>query len=94
MAHAALGAYRQCCRQHVDVATAWEESGEATIVVGCSDFAELEALMDASEARGLLTHVVADAGRTEVSPGSITVGAVGPARPDEIDEVTGRLSLL
>ena len=40
------------------------------------------------------TERVADAGRTEVAAGSVTVGTIGPANNSEIDVVTGGLSLL
>lgn len=43
---------------------------------------------------GLSTYTVADAGRTEVEPGTETVGCIGPAYAAEIDAVTGSLSLL
>jgi len=43
---------------------------------------------------GLPTHVVRDAGRTEVAAGSVTVLAVGPGPVALIDTVTGKLRLL
>lgn len=52
------------------------------------------ALESQASSLGLPTHVVRDAGRTEVEPGSITVLAVGPAPAEAIDAVTGALRLL
>lgn len=40
------------------------------------------------------THVVRDAGRTEVEPSTLTVAALGPTAVSQIDSVTGHLSLL
>ena len=57
------------------------------------DEAELLALRKAAEARGVATHMVVDAGRTQVAPDSRTVLALlaeGPA----VDAVTGSLKLL
>lgn len=38
--------------------------------------------------------VVHDAGRTEVSVGTLTVLAVGPATVTDVNKITGRLRLL
>ncbi|XP_073006977.1 uncharacterized protein [Typha latifolia] len=51
-------------------------------------------LKDAADRCGLPTHVVADAGRTQVLSGSRTVLAIGPGRKSDIDSVTGKLRLL
>ena len=52
------------------------------------------ALESKASSLGLPTHVVRDAGRTEIEPGSVTVLAVGPAPAQAIDVVTGGLRLL
>jgi len=41
----------------------------------------------------LPTSIVSDLGRTEIESGTTTAGAIGPAQEDDIDEVTGHLSL-
>jgi PTH2 family peptidyl-tRNA hydrolase len=49
----------------------------------------------ASEAErlGIPNAVVRDAGHTQLDPGTVTAVAVGPAEDDEVDRVTGDLSL-
>ena len=42
---------------------------------------------------GLPTCLVADAGRTEVAPGTETVLGVGPGEVSVVDQITGALSL-
>ena len=54
----------------------------------------LQGCVEQAESLGITTARVADAGRTEVAPGTVTVAAIGPAAVDLIDQVTGRLSLL
>ncbi|EOD35428.1 hypothetical protein EMIHUDRAFT_201520 [Emiliania huxleyi CCMP1516] len=103
VAHGALAAYRAAVRRR-DAGDAsvpfrsWEEGGEPTVVLGVEDearaSAQLDGLLAQAEARGLPTERVADAGRTEVAAGSVTVGTIGPANNSEIDVVTGGLSLL
>jgi PTH2 family peptidyl-tRNA hydrolase len=43
---------------------------------------------------GLTAQVIADAGRTQIAPGSHTVLGIGPAPKSVIDRVTGSLKLL
>ena len=73
---------------------AWEDAGEPTIVLKVADHEELQMLLQTADSKGLVTARIADAGRTEVAPGTVTVGAIGPAPVPSIDEITGRLSLL
>mmetsp|Transcript_20808 Transcript_20808/g.62097 ORF Transcript_20808/g.62097 Transcript_20808/m.62097 type:complete len:104 (+) Transcript_20808:708-1019(+) len=92
--HASLGGYRATAR---DVAARWRGEGEACIVVqtpegGGADW--LRTAQNGAERLGLPTCLVADAGRTEVDPGTETVLAVGPGPADIVDKVTGRLKLL
>ena len=96
VSHATLGAYKRAQRrQDCEAAlAAWEAGGEPTIVLKVEDQGELDALLQQADARGLVTSRIVDAGRTEVAPDTVTVGAIGPAPAPSIDEVTGRLSLL
>ncbi|KAH8068493.1 pyroglutamyl-peptidase [Aureococcus anophagefferens] len=91
-AHASLGGYREALRRTPDVADRWVGAGETVIVVqhdGC-----LRSLHAAAVAANLNTSLIADAGRTEVAPGTDTVLGVGPAPADDVDAITGRLKLL
>jgi PTH2 family peptidyl-tRNA hydrolase len=97
VSHGTLGAYRATQRRGAagdESLRAWEAGGEPTIVLKVDDLAALEACMQQAEQRGLVAHRVADAGRTEVAAGSVTVGVIGPAANELIDQVTGSLSLL
>ena len=47
-----------------------------------------------AEKAGLVTYMVADAGRTQIAAGSRTVLAIGPAPVSVFDEFTGHLKLL
>ena len=46
------------------------------------------------EAAGLPVELVSDAGRTQVTPGTLTCCALGPAESGRIDAVTAELPLL
>lgn len=96
VAHGVMGAVRATARREggESLLQVWEAGGEAVIVLAVADHAALESLLADAAAKGLATHCVADAGRTEVAAGSETVGTVGPDHVDKIDAVTGKLPLL
>ena len=94
--HACLGATRAMRSKSggSEQLAKWEHSGEAIIVLSVRDLAELEEHLDRAAAINLPICKIADAGRTEVAAGSVTVGAIGPALVGAIDAITGELSLL
>ncbi|ORY50915.1 peptidyl-tRNA hydrolase II [Rhizoclosmatium globosum] len=91
--HATLGAVLAAGGPENNNVQRWLQQGEPIIVVqsGKLTLKDLEAK---SLAEGLPAYLVRDAGRTEVTPGSITVLAVGPAPNTRIDIVTRSLALL
>ena len=52
-----------------------------------------DAIREAAKAAGIVTAVIADAGKTQIAAGSRTVLALGPAPIDKIDAVAGHLKL-
>lgn len=52
-----------------------------------------DAIREAAKQAGIITSVIADAGRTQIAAGSRTVLALGPAPVPQIDAVAGHLSL-
>ncbi|KAJ1454081.1 peptidyl-tRNA hydrolase PTH2-domain-containing protein [Pelagophyceae sp. CCMP2097] len=95
--HAALAAQRALVLKDPELAARWEESGEATIVLSSpksADAAWFEKTQASARAAGLVSESVADAGRTEVEPGTITVLAVGPDFASNVDKITSKLALL
>ena len=94
VAHSVLGVYRLAQERCPAVLHSWVGGGEAIIVLGVDGRDEMRALLTAAAERGLCTHRVADAGRTEVVPGTETVGCIGPAPVQIVDTVTGHLGLL
>lgn len=55
---------------------------------------QMEEINKAAKAMGLVTYMVADAGRTQVAPGSKTVLCIGPAPNKAFDNLTSNLKLL
>ena len=91
--HATLAAYKQAKRKCPDTLRVWEATGQPKITVKVESEEELMTLLAKARSLGLVSYVVADAGRTQIAPGSHTVLAVGPAPGSQVDLVTGGLKL-
>ncbi|XP_026472817.1 peptidyl-tRNA hydrolase 2, mitochondrial isoform X2 [Ctenocephalides felis] len=93
-AHAAVGAYQQCRRKDPKSLRIWEASGQAKIAVKIDTEESMLEVLQKAKGFGLITSLVRDAGRTQISPNTKTVLAVGPGPKSVIDHITGDLKLL
>ena len=89
--HACLGAWR---RGGEDAKRAWSRQGQAKVCLRAPETEDLLRLEAEARRLGLPCYLVADAGRTQIAAGSLTVLGVGPAPVSKIDKVTGALKLL
>jgi peptidyl-tRNA hydrolase len=90
VAHASLSAHEDTGDR---TRKKWKGEGQKKVVLRTDGEAELFRLADAAERRGLPNAIVRDAGHTQLEPGTVTCLAVGPGDDDEVDRVTGDLSL-
>ena len=74
--------------------TAWLAEGQVKVVLRAASEEQLRDIAGQAAAAGLPAHLVADAGRTQLEPGTLTCCVIGPAEAARIDAVTGGLSLL
>jgi PTH2 family peptidyl-tRNA hydrolase len=72
---------------------AWLDDGQPKVVLRVAGPDELDDVVAAAGRSGLPVQTIADAGRTQLDPGTVTCCAVGPGDSAEIDAVTGALSL-
>ena len=72
----------------------WRRQGQKKVAVRVANEAELVKVYNEARALGLPASLIADAGLTELPPGTRTAAAVGPAPSQLVDRVTGRLRLL
>ena len=70
-----------------------EESNEKIVVLECSSLESMLSLQSKASELGVPFAPIADAGRTEVTPGTITCIAIGPNYEHIIDKITGHLKL-
>jgi PTH2 family peptidyl-tRNA hydrolase len=95
VAHAALGAYKKSLSKNSEIVLNWENiSGQAKIVLSVENEKQLMEIKNKADQSGLITCLIHDAGRTEVSPNTATCCAIGPDLVQKIDTITGKLKLL
>ncbi len=71
-----------------------KEAGKRKIVCKAPDLVSLKGIFSKAKKAGLVCHLVTDAGHTEIPPGTETVVGIGPGPRDQIDKITGQLSLV
>jgi len=92
VAHAAVGAV--LANLSGDDVRAWLQDGQPKVVLKVTSAVQLQDVVRRGRAAGLPVELVNDAGRTQVTPGTVTCCALGPADGGRIDAVTGDLALL
>ena len=91
--HAAVDCAMKAKRHQPDMYERWHAEGQKKVVVKAEKEADLFRLKLEAERMGLTTALIADAGHTELPPGTVTVLGVGPGRDQDVDKVTGALPL-
>jgi PTH2 family peptidyl-tRNA hydrolase len=90
-AHASIGAYENADKA---IRKSWLAEGQKKVVLKAPDERTLFELKVIAERAGISTSLVQDAGMTEIPPGTITALGIGPARSEDLDRITGALTLL
>ncbi|CVK32728.1 MAG: peptidyl-tRNA hydrolase [Methanoculleus bourgensis] len=90
-AHAAIGAYEKADKV---ARKAWLDEGQKKVVLKVQSERELYELKTIAERAGIPASIIQDAGMTEIPPGTVTALGLGPARAEDLDRITGDLSLL
>jgi PTH2 family peptidyl-tRNA hydrolase len=90
-AHASVGAFDHAEK---NLKKAWLSEGQKKVVLKADDERTLHELKVIAEHAGISTSLIQDAGLTEIPPGTITALGLGPAKAEDLDRITGDLSLL
>jgi len=81
-------------RTDKSTASVWKAEGQKKVVLKVQNVQALFKIKEDAERAGLPSAIVADAGLTEIPPGTVTALGIGPAQNKQMDKVTGKLSLL
>jgi PTH2 family peptidyl-tRNA hydrolase len=90
-AHAAIGAYNNADK---NLQKLWISEGQKKVVLKANDERTLHELRVIAEQNGISSSLIQDAGMTEIPPGTITALGLGPAKTEDLDKITGSLTLL
>jgi len=93
-AQAAHASVEAVLRSNVDVIKKWRSEGMAKIILKVKDEKELIKYFQLAKDEKLAVSLITDAGRTVIAPGTKTCVGIGPDKEDQIDFLTGKLSLL
>jgi len=88
--HASVNAYKKADNESKEN---WEKKGQKKIALSNSE-EKLEDIFNRAKRNKIPATLVKDAGHTEVKPGTKTAVGIGPAKEDEIDDITGHLELI
>ena len=91
IAHAAIGDYE---RADKIARKAWLDEGQKKVVLKVWGERQLFNLKTTAGRGGTPASIIQDAGMTEIPPGTVTALGLGPARSEDLDRITGDLSLL
>ena len=72
----------------------WRSNGSRKVVLKVDDLDHLKELQDIADKANIVTHIVRDAGLTEVEPGTLTVLGLGPCPNRSLDAICGELESL
>ncbi|UXD21921.1 peptidyl-tRNA hydrolase [Ignicoccus pacificus DSM 13166] len=94
VAHASCEAVFEAMRKKPSWVEQWRLSGQKKIVLKVNTELELKEIYVKARSMGLPASMIADAGLTQLPPGTVTAVGIGPAPSSEIDKITGKLKLL
>mmetsp|Transcript_24503 Transcript_24503/g.39544 ORF Transcript_24503/g.39544 Transcript_24503/m.39544 type:complete len:180 (-) Transcript_24503:31-570(-) len=93
--HATLGVVRMIENENDELLLQiWRNYGQPKIVTKLDSLSQLKEIKENATKNNIPTHVVCDAGRTQIPSGSYTVLAVGPAPDNLLKGITGHLKLM
>jgi PTH2 family peptidyl-tRNA hydrolase len=94
VAHASVSSAEQTRRMNPKWLQAWFSENQRKICVKVESESELRKLKGALDEDQIPNSIIADAGLTQLEPGTTTCLGIGPAPSSIIDRYTGELKLL
>ena len=93
VAHAAVSCTLTARTSAKRLFKSWLREGQRKVVLKVADLAELQEMEIKARKAGFIVERIADAGLTEIPPGTVTCVGIGPGLSREMDPITGHLKL-
>ena len=90
-AHAATSCTLAATRNEKRLFERWKNNGARKICLQVDDLQSLQVIAGQAQSANLITHIVKDAGHTEIPPGTVTVLGIGPGPRRSIDAIVREL---
>lgn len=90
-AHAAVEAVLKSDKEKIKK---WRSEGSKKIALRVQNKEELYRYIQQAKDLGITTSVITDAGRTVIEPGTVTAGAIGPEKEEDVDKITKDLKMI
>ena len=94
VAHAAVICLKSALETNASLANKWLAMGQPKIVLKVESLSHLEALQKQAAESNVISALVKDAGRTQISPGTVTCLGLGPDYDEKLDAIVKDLKLL
>jgi len=94
VAHAAVACAIDTKKKNSKWFNEWQLEGGKKAVVKVEKDKDFFPLKKKADELKIVSHIITDAGLTEIPPGTKTVLGIGPAPSNLIDQITGDLQLL
>lgn len=91
VAHGAVDAVLKSNKKLVEE---WRKTGMKKVVLKVNNENELLKFLKIAKEKDIVTALIKDAGRTELTPNTTTVLAIGPDSETKIDSISSELSTL
>lgn len=94
VAHAAVACFKTAMESNSSLANKWLFIGQPKIVLKAESLSQLEDLQRQAQESNVISALVKDAGRTQITPGTVTVLGLGPDYDEKLDAIVKDLKLL
>jgi PTH2 family peptidyl-tRNA hydrolase len=91
--HAAVCASELSRTKNKEIWERWFKEGQKKVVLKVKSEEELLSYYNKVKEKGMIAILIADAGLTQIEPGSNTAVGIGPVKSADIDPITGELPL-
>jgi len=81
------------CNSSQSKINSWMECGETIVTLKINNIKTMQTIYEIAQRKNVYSHIVTDAGHTEIAPGTQTVCVLGPDTETKINKLISQLKL-